>query len=284
MLMKIEIADKSLMMILLLEECNLDCAHCIREDEPMEPGYRLSLEQFRQCLADCRRLESIRWVHFTGGEPTLWAEEGSDLVDLLLEIAEAGYIPGFTSNGVFFEDYDKCRDFFARYFAGSDMPLRLYFSIDTFHGNFDRKRKRASSLDNILNCRQELAPAKADQLVITAMPTISKLAKSLLPEEMVEHYESQGIRFAFVPLIPMGKGRSFAHLCPDLTRDRPEGLGAFYRYYHNGKWEKLSEAERRQRADHINLIGDTYYFAEPWRKVGRLGDLPDEIVRAYAES
>ena len=69
--MKIEIDDKSLMMIFLLEECNLECAHCIREDESMEPGYRLSFEQLQLCLSDCHGLESIRWVHFSAGEPAL---------------------------------------------------------------------------------------------------------------------------------------------------------------------------------------------------------------------
>ena len=81
MLMKIEIRDKSLMMIFLLEECNFECSHCLREDEPMVPGYKLSFKQLQLCLSDCQRLESISWVHFTGGEPTLCTDL-FDLVDL----------------------------------------------------------------------------------------------------------------------------------------------------------------------------------------------------------
>ncbi|RKY57485.1 MAG: hypothetical protein DRP96_09875 [Candidatus Neomarinimicrobiota bacterium] len=94
--MKIKIDNPSLMMILLLEECNFSCVHCIREDEPMDAGYKLSYNQFKVCLSDCRRLESVSWVHFSGGEPTLWKEGNRSLIDLLLEISIKGFISGFT--------------------------------------------------------------------------------------------------------------------------------------------------------------------------------------------
>ena len=148
--MTIEILDKSLMMIFLLEECDFSCAHCAREEEPMPPGYQLTFDQLQKCLADCRNLESINWVHFSGGEPTLWSDGNHSLVDLLIAISKAGYTPGFTTNGGYLEDYDKCHDLFHKYFNDSPMPLKVYFSIDTFHGNFDRKKKRAKCLDNAL--------------------------------------------------------------------------------------------------------------------------------------
>jgi MoaA/NifB/PqqE/SkfB family radical SAM enzyme len=282
--MKIEIVDRSLMLILLLEECNFNCAHCIREDEPMEPDYRLSFEQLGLCLSDCRSLESIRWVHFSGGEPTLWTEEDRDLVDLLLEIANAGFTPGFTTNGSHFDDYVKCGNFFARYVGGSTMSLRVYLSIDSFHGNFDRKRGRAPSLDNIVRCKQELLPTKANLLVITVLATVSKDPKSLLPDEMIEYYESAGISFGFVPLLPHGRAKSFSHLCPDLSSDNPENLGAYSRFHRKGSWEKRYETGGRDSASHINLIGDDYYFTDPWRRVGKLEHLPDTIVQAYSEA
>ena len=70
--MDIEIADPSLLMIFLLEECDLDCPHCVRTAEPMAPGYRLTLEQFRAGLRDGRALPSVSWMHFSLGEPMLW--------------------------------------------------------------------------------------------------------------------------------------------------------------------------------------------------------------------
>jgi MoaA/NifB/PqqE/SkfB family radical SAM enzyme len=280
--MKIEIKDKSLMMIFLLEECNFTCAHCGREDEPMDPGYKLSFEQLQRCLSDCRNLESIRWVHFSGGEPTLWKEGDRDLGDLLLEIADTGYTPGFTSNGSLLVNYDRCRDFFARYTDYATTPLRLYFSIDTFHKNYDAQKGRARSLENIIKLKNELPKEKADLLDITVIVIISKDFNSLLPEEMIKYYRSLGIKFNFVPLYPLGKAKSFSHLCPDLDSDNPEDLGAYGRYHKKGSRKKQDENNNRLRTDHIILIGDDYYFSDPWHKVGQLGHLPDEIIRAYS--
>lgn len=280
--MKFEIDDRSLMMIFLLEECNFTCAHCAREDELMDPGYKLSFKQLQSCLSDCRNLESINWVHFSGGEPTLWRERKRDLIDLLTEIAKAGFTPGFTSNGSFFVNYERCHEFFARYFNDSNMPLRLYFSIDTFHKNYNQKKGRAKSLDNIIKLKKELPEEKADLLDIFVIVIISKDFNSLLPEEMIKYYQSLGIKFNFVPLYPMGKAKSFSHLCPDLDSDNPEDLGAYRRFHRKERRPKRDDIGNILRTDHIILIGDDYYFSNPWYRVGWLGHLPDEIIRAYA--
>jgi MoaA/NifB/PqqE/SkfB family radical SAM enzyme len=280
--MAIEIGDKSLMMIFLLEECNLTCAHCAREDEPMDPGYKLSFEQFQSCLSDCRNLESVRWIHFSGGEPTLWTDENRNLINLLLEISKAGFMPGFTSNGSSFVDYGKCHDFFEQYVDGSTMPLRVYLSIDTFHRNFNVAKGRARILDNVMKCKQKLPSAKADLLDISVLVAVSKDPESLLPDEMIRHYESLGAVFGFVPLFPDGKAKSFSHLCPDCSSDNPEDLGAYRRFHQKERWKRRIEIRKRGGTDHIILIGGDYYFSEPWRKVGQPGHLPDPIISAYS--
>jgi MoaA/NifB/PqqE/SkfB family radical SAM enzyme len=279
--MKIEIADKTLMMIILLEHCNFDCIHCIREDEPMDPGYKLSFEQLRLCLSDCRRLEGVRWVHFTGGEPTLWKEGDRKLIDLLLEISKAGYISGFTTNGSYFLNFGRCRDFFKGYLDNSSTPLRVYFSIDTFHKNFDPETGRAQCLENVTKFMRELPREKSDLLDITVLTVISKDSRSLLPDDMIRHYESSGISFGFVPLQLGGKARPFGHLCPDLDSDNPEDLGAYRQFYKDEDRKKRAETRSRYTANFMNLIGDDYYFYDPWRNVGRLGHLPDSIIQAY---
>ncbi len=277
-----KIDDKSLMMIFLLETCNLSCIHCGNEDAPMAPGYRLSLQQLRTCLSDCRKLGSIRWVHFTGGEPTLWKEKNLHLVDLLLEISKAGFTPGFTSNGSFFSDYRRCYRFFSKYLDNSNTPVRIYFSIDTFHGNFDAEEERADSLDNIIRLRHELPGGKADMLDVRVMAVISRDPGSLLPDGMTRYYESQGITFDFLPLLPCGRASSIVHLCPDLDSDKPEHLGAYQRFHEKRSQEKQGKAKNRRRADFMNLIGNDYYFTNPWRKVAQLNNLPDAIIEAYS--
>ena len=281
-LMKIEIIDKSLMMIFLLEACNFECIHCIREDEPMLRGYKLSFKQLRSCLSDCRRLDSIRWVHFTGGEPTLWKEKNRSLVDLLLEIAKADFIPGFTTNGSFFVNYGRCHDFFAKYVDGSIMPLRVYFSIDTFHRNFDVKKERSRCLDNVIKCKQEMPQVQANLLEINVITIISKDFNSLLPDGMIRYYESQGVTFSFLPLLLYGKAKSLSHLCPDINSDRPEDLGAYQLFHQKESRKKRGKTRNRHQADFINLIGNDYYFTDPWCKVAKLGHLPDTIKCAYS--
>ncbi len=281
--MKIEIRDKSLMMVFLLKQCNLKCAHCSNEDAPMDVGYKLSFRQLQLCLSDCRELESVSWVHFTGGEPTLWKEKNRNLIDLLLEISNAGFIPGFTTNGSLFVDYSRCRSFFAKYIARSTMPLRVYFSIDTFHRNFNLEKGRARSLDNVMKCKQEFSPVEADRLNISVIVTISRDFDSLLPEEMIKYYESQGITFGFVPLFPKGRAKAISHLCPDLGSDDPSDLGAYQSFYKEKNKRERGPAKDRISADFINLIGDNYYFTNPWRKVAELGKISDNIISAYSD-
>jgi molybdenum cofactor biosynthesis enzyme MoaA len=280
--MKIEIDDKSLMMIFLLEECNFTCSHCLREDWPMDSGYRFSFKQLQLCLSDCRKLENIRWVHFTGGEPTLWKEDNRNLADLLLEISKAGFTPGFTTNGSSFVDYGACYEFFAKYVDGSSMPLRVYLSIDTFHGNFDPIKERAKSLDNILECKRVLLRAQADRLEINVMAVISRDFDSLLPDGMIRYYESRGLAFGFLPLLPGGRANSFNHLCPDLSSDNPKDLGAYKLVHQKKSGKKRAKTENRHTADFINLIGNDYYFTNPWRKVAQIGNLPDTLISAYS--
>jgi len=291
--MEIKITDKSFMMIFLLEECNFACPHCVREDEPMGSGYKLSFRQLQSCLADCRTLGSIRRVHFSGGETTLWQEGNLDLVDLLLEIAASGFTPGFISNGSLFCEYERCYDFFRRYVEAADVPIRFYLSIDTFHGNFDPGTGRAQSLDNVLRCKRDLPGNTGDLLGQPhVVVTVSKDSGSLLPKQMVAHYESQGVCFGFIPLKYAGRARSLGNLCPDLQSEDPDALGAYQRFAPEHTITPPEQDAGRTTADYLILIGHDYYIHKSindahsdrgWRKVAKLGQLTDSIVRAYRE-
>lgn len=262
------------MMVFLLEECNSSCKHCVREDEPMASGYKLSFKQLKTCLIDCQNLKTIEWVHFSGGEPTLWTDGKLDLVDILIEVSGAGFDPGFTTNGCHFVDYRDCCNFLKKYLDNANKRLRLYISIDTFHNNFDIDEGRAKSLDNVMKCKREMPSEKGKLLDITVIVTVSKDAKSLLPDEMVEHYRSHGVQFNFMPLEPKGKAKSFVHLCPDLRSNKAEDLGAFYPF--------LQAKMGGDMVSNLILIGDDYYlynndnsveFTRRWYKVARLGNL-----------
>jgi molybdenum cofactor biosynthesis enzyme MoaA len=274
--MEIKIIDNTLMMIFLLERCNFSCNHCVRDDEPMYPGYELSFEQLRKCLLDCRSLNSVEWVHFSGGEPTLWREGNLGLVDLLVEISKAGFEPGFTTNGSRFDDPDRVNALFQKYLNSASNTLRLYLSIDTFHRNFDVDKGRSKGLDNVLECLRGMPYDKRRLVNVIVIVVISKDVKSLLPEEMIEHYESLGVKFNFIPLKLVGKAKSIAHLCPDLSSDRPEDLGAYFHL------RPKDAPKRTDGSPNMVLIGNDYYLSDPWRKVARLGHLPKAIIDEYS--
>jgi MoaA/NifB/PqqE/SkfB family radical SAM enzyme len=265
-----------MVMLFLLEECNLSCAHCVREDEPMYPGYRLTLGQVDRCVSDCQNLAGVERLHFSGGEPTLWREGRLDFADLLLRVADAGFQPSFITNGVTFADPDRCRRFLRTYVDGATSPLHVHLSVDGFHGNLDLKNRRCPSLDNMVRYRDSLPSDQRDRLGLTVIATISRDPASLLPDKMVEHYRASGVGFAFPPLQPRGKARAFAHLCPDLTSDNPEDLGAYRRFH------RPQTAMTRW----IVLIDSDYYVTSPaseFHRFARLGHLREDAIQAYLD-
>ncbi|MEN8149097.1 MAG: radical SAM protein [Planctomycetota bacterium] len=264
--MDIEIRDTTMASILLLEPCNFDCPHCLRSDEPMERGYRLTFDQLERFLFDCRTLETVELVHFSGGEPTLWREGDRDLVDVLLAVADAGFTPWFTTNGSAWIDPEACRTFLRRYLAGTERDLIVTVSVDTFHDNFDRESGRADCLDGLAAAIAGLPETDVTRLEIRIAATTSTDPDSHLPEEMVEHYEGLGMAFRFGPLVAMGRAREeMADLCPE------------------------PDAVDRATAHWLVLIGEDYYLPlvggtdaeRDWPRAGSLGRLPENVVRAH---
>lgn len=266
--MEIMNLDNSMIGVALLEECNFSCIHCGREDY-LYPGYKLKLEQMETCLSDCHDL-SIQRLYFTGGEPTLWTDENLDLVGLLVEVAEAGFIPGFTTNGSNFVDYSKCHSFLERYFSESDKPLHIFISVDTFHGNFDAESGRAVSLDNVIRYRSDMP--ETELLSVSVAATISKDYSSLIPDEMIEHYRYLGVGFGFRPLMLRGKAKILSHLCPNTESDEPDDLGAYYRF---------RPQQKREPSRRLVLIDNNYYLSSPLEEVAQLGYLQEDAIAAY---
>ena len=140
----------------------------------------------------------------------------------------------------------------------------------------------------MLRCKREL-PAKAGDLLgePEVVVIVSKDPASLLPDDMVAHYQSQGVRFGFGPLRYMGKARSMRDLCPELGRDDPDGLGAYQRYAPAKRRNTADHDAQRVIAEYPILIGDDYYVhigndpcERAWRKLAKLGKLRDAIVHA----
>jgi hypothetical protein len=79
--------------------------HCFSraEDHIIRPGYRLTSDQVITAISDCTSLANSYWnMNYTGGEPTLWEENGKDLADMLIATAKAGILPTYNTNGSYF--------------------------------------------------------------------------------------------------------------------------------------------------------------------------------------
>jgi organic radical activating enzyme len=246
----------------LLHKCNLSCEHCgyiyigDAEDHIIRPGYRLTWDQGLTAIRDCVSLKNSYWnVNYTGGEPTLWKEDGKDLVDILIATAKSGVLPTYYTNGVYFEEYDRCRDFFHRYVDNGDTPLKTFVSMDKFHKNYDQEKGRAKSLDTILAVFETFPEAQRKLLSIHVVIIVTKDPNSSLPEEMKKHYGTRGVTFGDFPMLNIGKARNLKDQVPDFP-----GFTFPPRKEEDGPPGAV-------------LVGDDYYLGN--KKIGKLGYILD---------
>ena len=180
-----------IMGVSLLHKCNFSCEHCgyiyigDAEDHIIRPGYRLTWNQVMTAISDCQSLINSYWnMNYTGGEPTLWEEDGKDLTDILIATAKGGILPTYNTNGSYFEDFARSYDFFHKYSEEATIPLKTFVSIDKFHDNYNREKGRADSLDNIVKVLAGMPEEKRGMHGIHVVSIISTDPDSFLPVEM----------------------------------------------------------------------------------------------------
>ncbi|MEJ2109564.1 MAG: radical SAM protein [Acidobacteriota bacterium] len=252
----------NIMGVSLLHKCNFNCEHCgyiyigDTEDHIIQPGYRLTWDQVMTVIRDCSSLEDSYWnMNFTGGEPTLWTQDGKDLVDILIATANAGILPTYNTNGSYFYDYEKTCDFFRRYLDGCDTHLKTFISMDRFHKNFDPETARAKILDNITRAYETFPKNRRNILSTHVVIIVTRDPDSSLPDEMKEHYGAQGVTFGDFPMLDIGKAK-------DLKDQLPEFSGYPPMPVKDGNGPPV-----------VVLVGNDYYVQ--YKKTGKLGRLLD---------
>lgn len=257
--------------VTLLYKCNFNCAHCgylyvdDSIDHDVKPGYRMTWEQIQRLIADCNSIKDERFSFiFNGGEPTLWEEGDLKLIDVLLAVAEGNIIPTYNTNGSYFVDYDQCHDFFHRYVEESKIPLSTFISVDKFHDNYDRKKGRAESLDNVVKVLDEMPVDKKEMNRVHVITIVSKDPNSFLPAEMKEYYGASGITFGDFPMQPIGRARELMDEMPDTEE--------FFK--------KMPPRPKRRRIGGPigTLIGENY--VQNGKKIAGLGNLKDLLAKA----
>jgi len=225
------------------------------------------MKQIRRLIADCKGIKNERFGFiFNGGEPTLWEEGNTKLVDILLAVDKEGINPNFNTNGSYFTDYSQCHNFFHRYADEGNMPLMTSISIDKFHANYDRERGRAVSLDNIVKVLGEMSSEKRAMHQINVISIVSSALDSYLPDEMKEYYEGMGtgITFDEYPLQPIGRAKDLIDEIPDTEE-----------FYKN-----LPPEKGPGEMPIATLIGESYI--KRGKKLGKLGNLKD-LINKYKE-
>jgi MoaA/NifB/PqqE/SkfB family radical SAM enzyme len=248
----------NIMGVSLLHKCNFNCDHCgyiyigDTEDHVIRPGYRLTWEQIMTAIMDCTSLKGSYWnMNFTGGEPTLWEEDGKDLVDILAVTANAGILPTYNTNGSYFYDYDKTYDFFHRYVDKSTTHLKTFISMDKFHKNYDPVKGRAKSLDNLLRVYETFSEEKKGLLSTHVVIIVTRDPDSSLPEEMKKHYGAMGVTFSDFPMLDVGRAKK-------MKDQQPEFSG----------YPKMPVKEG-DGPPVLVLVGEDYYVE--YKKTGKLG-------------
>ncbi|MFC1839766.1 radical SAM protein [Thermodesulfobacteriota bacterium] len=251
-----------IMGISLLYKCNFNCEHCgyiyigDAEDHIIKPGYKLTWGQVTTTIKDCANVEGSYWnMNYTGGEPTLWEDNGKTFVDILIETAKGGQSPSYNTNGSYFDDYEKTREFFFKYLENTDVPLGTFISMDKFHKNYDEENGRAKSLDTLVKLMDEIPGDKKDLLKHHVVIIVTKDPNSSLPDEMKKYYGDFGITFGDFPIMPIGKAKDYNGEFPDA----PEF--------------KLPPRKESEGPGVVVLVGEDYYSGN--KKIGKLGHLKD---------
>jgi pyruvate-formate lyase-activating enzyme len=252
----------NIMGVSLLHKCNFNCEHCGYiyigdvEDHIIRPGYRMTWDQVMTAISDCTGLEDSYWnMNFTGGEPTLWEENGKDLVDILVSAANAGVLPTYNTNGSYFYDYDRTCEFFRRYLDGSDTHLKTFISMDRFHKNFNTETGRAEILDNLIRAYESFPEDKRALLSTHVVVIVTNDPASSLPQEMKQYYGARGVTFGDFPMLDVGKAKKLKDQLPEFSGYPPMPVK-------DGNGPPV-----------LVLVGDDYYVR--YEKRGKLGHMLD---------
>jgi MoaA/NifB/PqqE/SkfB family radical SAM enzyme len=114
--------------LLLTYECNFECDHCFVWGSPNQRG-TLRLAQIREILAQAKRLGTVEWIYFEGGEPFLYHAVLAQAVRLAHRL---GFRVGIVSNGYWATDVEDAIECL-KPLAGLVEDLSV--SSDLYHGD-----------------------------------------------------------------------------------------------------------------------------------------------------
>jgi len=121
---------------LLTYTCLRECDHCFVWGSPSQSA-TMTRSQVRDVLEQAKRLGTVEWIYFEGGEPFLFYAQ---LLDGVRRAAELGFQVGLVTNCYWATDAADAREVLEP-MAGLVQDLSL--SSDTFHGDEEGVGERA---------------------------------------------------------------------------------------------------------------------------------------------
>ncbi len=261
----------------LTDACNKRCRVCLRV--PGEQMHHLDRDSFFHYLEDIDRVSNVYPIGFqfvTGGEPTIWKDNGMDVVDVLSALSKKEKIRSITvpTNGKILEKTDFAEAFLERISRSVNQTIIFGLSIAEYQENLiDGKCK---ALDHLLDQKDR----PGNKIFPVTLVTLFK--KDNTDKILKQNYPDVIQRVT--PLAPLGAGENELAECPSLSlagSDKTD-LGAFFPYFMRDVTGRLNISENefacmpnREIMNRLSLfahcgrspfIDKTWHYCLPFRE------------------
>ena len=288
--------------VCFLDGCNKVCKHCYRTAIPSDHGFKLKEREAVLSLDDASSLKTA--CILAGGEPTVWRDDGVDFLSLLIRAAKHNGRAAFISNGYVFEERDYAYRFVHRYVEECGLPLRMMFSVDFIHENYDATAKRIPFLDNLLAARSAYAAGESITLFVISHWTNNE--RQNIPAHVFENYAKQGVQYDVNDFMMWGRGAEIEDLACYIEVGSTDkgGLGPYREILArnmiaSGKTEDEGEFERLHNKELLRKMsvcgrapnffiswGKRYFYCIPqmghdWFSISEIGQLDLDAIESF---
>jgi len=114
--------------VVITDRCNLDCNYCLSKNKGV---VHAGFDELTTYMRDAYN-RGVRYIYFTGGEPTLWTDNGKNLKGLTKAAFDIGFFDVFiATNGTSPLDIPECL-----YYISMDGPRIIHNAIK--NNSFDK--------------------------------------------------------------------------------------------------------------------------------------------------
>lgn len=281
----------------LTDACNKRCKACLRI--PDRQAHKLHFEDIERYIKDLDTLSrkyTLGFQFVTGGEPTIWKDQGKDVADVLIAMAGQGKIRSITmpTNGKRFEDKAYVEDLVLRIAAKVDQTIIMGLSIADYQENFINGR--CIPLENLLD-----AAAKSQGKVLPiALVTLSK--SDTMDKQIKASYPDVFQRVT--PLAPLGAGQDMMADCPSvcLGNSLKDKIGDFFPYFKSdvtgrlkisddqfqamSNWDIMNKMSFFTHCGQSPFVIDRWHYCLPFREdpfydIAPIGEMKENSLEEF---